>query len=215
MQELPQFPELQEERPVCTALFVQQLPSQNRSTQRNPYVWCCQFFSLVYPCCPPCWQGLGLKSVGYLPESHPAVTERGARSKSKKGKIVAKRNDKASERGYKARGAEEEEVEYGKKMWWYGQNNKLSKSRTIYWCQRPREKTGQVKEGVRKGGQTEQEKLHAIRNYFKSTTFGYVIIVAQSNTRWSMHILDYIKDVNRRASTQTNTILWLLLLEHA
>lgn len=43
-------------------------------------------------------------------------------------------------------------------------------------------------------GTNRARKLHAIRNYFKSTTFGYVIIVVQSKARGFMHILNYIKD---------------------
>lgn len=126
--------------------------------------------------------------------------------KSKKGKIVAKRNDKASERGYAAGGAEEEEVECGERC--------DDMARAINYPKvgpfidaKDQGKNRSGRERSEKEGTNRARKLHAIRNYFKSTTFGYVIIVAQSKTRWSMHILDYIKDVNGRASTQTNTIL--------
>lgn len=53
------------------------------------------------PAAPPSTRP-GLKSVGYLPESHPAVTERGGRNIKAKGKIIAKRNVQASEWGYSA-----------------------------------------------------------------------------------------------------------------
>lgn len=109
-----------------------------------------------YPCCPPIFTRPGLRSVGYLPESHPAVTERGGRSKKKqKGKIVAKRNGKASERGYTAGGAEE--VEYGERCDDMARAINYPRVGPFIDTRDQGEKTGQVEEGVRKRGQTEQE----------------------------------------------------------
>ena len=47
----------------------------------------------------------------------------------------------------------------------------------------------------RERGQTEQESYMQLENYFKSTIFGYVIIVAESKARGFMHILNGIKGV--------------------
>lgn len=200
MQELSQFPELQEVKPgACWRdLFVQLClcsSRPNHCAQRSPYVWCCQFFSLVYPCCP--LTRPGLKSVGYLPESHPAVSERGRGGIKAKGENVAKGNGKASGQRY-SRGAEVEEVkekeERGRRMWWYGQNNKCPRERTFIDVKGHEEKQTQVKEGVRERGQTEQE------SYMQLELLQVNHIWLCHNCRWvkgtrSMHILNYTKDV--------------------
>lgn len=104
----------------------------------------------------------GLKSVGYLPESHPAVSERGRGGIKAKGENVAKGNGKASGQRY-SRGTEVEEVkekeERGRRMCRYGQDNKRPREGTFIDVKGHEEKQRQVKEGVREREDKQSKKV--------------------------------------------------------